>query len=193
MFVVSISQLHHPSPIPQQRKLIIYNSICFSISIHILEMVSTELPLHVGHQGHLFVQLRTLCQVSIALCWRNDEAQWRRHATSNDEPGPTNTSAGLRLTFFARILRECCSLWCKAMLSNMSAQLTTAQGYQTTIQQRCNHWPHYSAPFAPRNNPRGTRLPWKHSRKSKSKPGSVRLAVPMKRMVVEYIACESDD
>ena len=40
---------------------------------------------------------------------------------------------------------------------------TTAQGYQTTIQQRYNHWPHDSAPFAPRNNPRGTHLPWKHS------------------------------
>ena len=97
MFIVSISQLHHPAPIPQQRKLIIYNSICFSISFYILEMVSTELPEHVGHQGHLFVQLRTLCQVSIALCRRNDEAQWRRHASANEEP--TNTSAGLRLPF----------------------------------------------------------------------------------------------
>lgn len=32
-----------------------------------METVSTELPEHVGHQGHLFVQLRTLCQVGIAL------------------------------------------------------------------------------------------------------------------------------
>ena len=93
--------------------------------------------------------------------------------------------------FLARNLRECSSLWCKAMLSHMSAQLTTAQGYQTTIQQRCNDWPHYSAPCAPRNNPRGTRLPWKHSRNKLSPNRNQEVYVllcQLERMVVEYIS-----
>ena len=99
--------------------------------------------------------------------------------------------------FWARILRECFSLWCKAMLSNMSAQLTTAQWYQTTtIQQRSNHWPHYTAPCAPRNNPRGTRQPWKHSRNKLSPNRNQEVYVllcQLKRMVVEYVAWKSND